>query len=355
MTARSKIVYKAEPTLRGMRARPAADGEATDPVIHPWDRVVRVGAGSDATWRICGPDGWSRGMPSLRLRDSRASRIAGAAQRRWYRRAWREGRLEIEDDVKSLPWGCSIAMLLLFLPGLALVFVDKILPVFQGFWRGAPDVPMPTTDLIVSRLMAVGMLLFGLALIYGVRIFFLAIRPSKIKSIRIDAEGIRACMRDGRSVFGAWDDCRDIRMSGPCILLDFRSGARVELPPDATPPRISLAIPIIRAELWPERVQTVPRVFAGCLLRASLIWAIMMAMLVGVLYLRNTYRGEPVNWWGIVAFGVMPFVLIGARFLWLRLRLAIGRRLSRRQRRLQRAQRPPAGPTPENAGHDAHN
>lgn len=339
----AKIIrQRAEPTLRGLRLLPAQDDPSAESVIHPWDRVARTTTQQTSFWRIVNEDGspllegGRRVSPRL---DKRSDRLAWRAQVRWFRREWSEGRLCIEDRYASLPWGCSLALLLVFISGLAMV-LGRTWSGFGRFLHALSGLPLsrlfniPPSKMIVLCIMIAASLLFSLFLLYGTYILIRAAWPRKILWSRIDCKGIRVHMRGGSDAFAAWEDVDDIRPSGLGLRLWFRDGRRVEIV--EPPPRTRLVIQIIREERWPERVASAGQALRALLLRVVVFWMVMLAGLVATVYVRCLRDSRPMPWWPLVSLAFMPFVLIGLLVLRRRLQSLLERRRVQRLRQRRR-------------------
>ncbi len=327
--------YRAEPTLRGMRVCPAPDDDVSAPVIYRWDQVSPMSPASPTRWIVSTADGSPLMKDGRRVRLRTASewadRIAHRAQKRWLRRAWRDGTLCIDERLRP-PVARWLGLLLFMLPLLSAVL---LFAVARGFYMAyvMPPRLASDADAAIAYLVAAGYLLLATGIILvGWRELGSA-WPVKIRSVRIDSKGIQARLRGGRVVFEAWDGCQDIRVQhNRTAYLIFGHRRRLKLM-DVTW-RTATALRAINEHLRPATVRSERQIMLYLIGLINLIYAAIFFPLLGDLALLARADGKPVAWWPLL---VMWPVIVVAMVAGLRANRFFERRRVCSQRRNRRA------------------
>ena len=325
MNKRAKRYPKAVPTLAGLKVKPESGRSAV--TIYPWDRVTRKSTSS--IWTVLpAPSSIPAekdGPVCVTVQGERDSHVAWQAQRRFLRRAFRNGQLAIR-----LP--CNPAGLAMWLIGLFIVVSGAYLGSF--FWTGLhlfePHIePYRVLGLVVDF----GFLVcIAAPCVVGMRLVVEAIRHWHLRELQLDSEGIQATSKRGDVARASWEDVQDIRFTSPSSArLLVSNGNDIWL--GEFPAVARTVLWIIRDELFPNEIKSDQRRFRRSLVRAGLYWT-AGSILIGFVVSRiRDWPGLPSGWMITLLLLVNGFLLAAGTWL-----IIAGKRLERRWcRRLRRS------------------
>lgn len=204
------ITRRAEPTLQGLRVVGKSGDPGTCETLYPWDRVSRPSGGPSTFWTVYNEDGGEvledgRRL-RLRTRNTWAGRLAYRAQVRWFRRAWRNETLCVEERYASTGRGCMWTSAVYVITGCT-VFGGAAAALAVRIWQtylrfslplGLTALSCTLFGLLALSLLAIALGVAGSAARVG--------RHANVTRSRVDGEGTRVVLRDGKTVYGAWKD-----------------------------------------------------------------------------------------------------------------------------------------------------
>jgi hypothetical protein len=311
----------------------SADGD-TEPTctLYPWDRLGQAFRGnSSGLWTVYDEAGHpvrsnGRRVRALGLSMGFLADLARRAQRRAYRLAWLRGDLEIIEHYRFpfdllVPVVCAVASAGL---GLGLLLLALRMYLRPELFAG----DQPFLHLFPCTIVALGGCLFS---VMGYALGWPTLRTllhSRVRTSRIDGEGIRVHHRDGTEQHGAWAELREIHWpKGPLRRLLFDGGTEIWLAQPGQ--RTVAAIQAIEGVLLPGNQREAEQKVRNSLIRCAVYWLLAAGLVPILLY---SIRPDPGVWLAGPALALIPG-LFYLQWRFLKFDKARLRRKYRRQRR----------------------
>ncbi len=301
-------VKKAVPTLQGLALRDSTSNDGAESVtVFPW---TRVGTGNNANqcrcWRVYDVNGdpvrKGRWCVRLRVAGNRAAAIARRAQRRAFKRAWKDRLLAVTDSPEL---GRGYGWVQIILGVIAIVWLGVMYGKgFVRLWTDGLTVSSDLDTLWLARAVSIAMFFcVGIPMLLSILLGLWTVSGRRVARMTADAWGIRAKRADGTEFAAEWLTLRDVRPLGwtRITLLDGR-----RLYAGIMPQRMQLALDVIRTDIRPDLVARDKRAQRRAYLRCALWWTIG-CVAVGLVIHR--YQSDRFSALGSVGIALVLLVL----------------------------------------------
>lgn len=260
------------PTLGGLEVR-WSGGKVSN--TYPWSQVCL----SSVAWWIVDDDNKLRTLERGWFCHEHASAIAGRAQKRWIKRAFKEKSISFTEKVgRGIPAFVLYAIGLGSILGWLIYVLYKIAAVPQAKWHA-----MTTKDTFILFVAGFAVWAFwascGIAYLHVARMMQ---KTVKIGAIRFSGDRIILRRRDGIVEEFSWNDISRIRLNG---LLNVKDGRLVSVTMMTSGPtsRLSNLLSEARDQFFPEQSVRTAQRMAG-VPRRLMITASILAILAGFLF-----------------------------------------------------------------------